>query len=78
MITLAWAQEELFIVLNPSLTKAHRTRALKVLSKSMFAKVGLIAVFPKGWIDYGGGGGETHVPTHMCVPRLGLMKPGET
>ena len=40
MITVAWAvQEEVFIVLNPSLTKAHRVRALKVMSKSMFAKI---------------------------------------
>ena len=40
MITVAWAvQEEVFIVLNPSLTKAHGTRALKFMSKFMFAKV---------------------------------------
>ena len=40
MITVAWAvQEEVFIILNPSLTKAHRTRALKIMSKFMFAKV---------------------------------------
>ena len=42
MITVAWAvrmQEKVFIVLNSSLTKAHRARALKVMSKSMFAKV---------------------------------------
>ena len=40
MITVAWAvQEEVFIVLNPSLTKAHGTRALKFMSKFMFAMV---------------------------------------
>ena len=40
MITVAWAvQEEVFIVLNPSLTKARGTRALKFMSKFMFAKV---------------------------------------
>ena len=40
MITVTWAvQEEVFIVLNPSLTKAHGTRALKFMSKFMFAKV---------------------------------------
>ena len=40
MITVAWAvQEEAFIVLNPSLTKAHGTRSLKFMSKFMFAKV---------------------------------------
>ena len=34
MITMAWAvQEEVFIVLNPSLTKAHRTRAPKLTTK---------------------------------------------
>ena len=37
---MAWAvQEEVFIVLNPSLTKVFRARALKIMSKSMFAKV---------------------------------------
>ena len=43
IITVAWAvQEEVFIVLNPSLTKAHGrhgTRALKFMSKFMLAKV---------------------------------------
>ena len=34
MITVAWAvQEEVFIVLNPSLTKAHGTIALKFMSE---------------------------------------------
>ena len=38
MITVAWAvKEEVFIVLNPSLT--HGTRSLKFMSKFMFAKV---------------------------------------
>ena len=40
MISVVWAvQEEVFIVLNSSLTKAHGTRALKFMSKFMFAKV---------------------------------------
>ena len=40
MITVVWAvQEEVFIVLNPSLTKAHGTKVLKFMSKFMFAKV---------------------------------------
>ena len=40
MITVAWAvQEELFIVPNPSLTKAHRNSTSKVMFKFMFAKV---------------------------------------
>ena len=40
MITVAWSvQEEVFITLSPSLTKAHGTRALKFMSKFMFAKV---------------------------------------
>ena len=40
MITVAWAvQEEVFIVLNPSLTKAHGTRALKFMSDFMFTTV---------------------------------------
>ena len=40
MITVAWAvQEEVFIVLNPSLTKALGTGALKFMSKFMFANV---------------------------------------
>ena len=40
MITVAWAvQEEVFIVLSPILTKEHGTRALKFMSKFMFAKV---------------------------------------
>ena len=40
MTTVAWeVQEEVFIVLNPSLIKAHRTSALKVMSKFMFGKV---------------------------------------
>ena len=38
MITVAWTvQEEVFIVLNPSLTKAHGTGAL--MSKFMFVKI---------------------------------------
>ena len=37
---MAWAvQEEVFIVLDLSLTKAYRARGLKVMSKSTFAKV---------------------------------------
>ena len=32
-------QEEVFSVLNPRLKEAHRTRALKIMSKFMFAKV---------------------------------------
>ena len=40
MITVAWAvQEEVFIVLNPSLTKAHGTRVPEFTSKFMFAKI---------------------------------------
>ena len=40
IIAVAWAvQEEVFIVLNPSLTEAYGTRALKFMSKFMFAKV---------------------------------------
>ena len=40
MITVAWAvQEEVFILLNPGSTKAHRTSASKIMSKFMFAKV---------------------------------------
>ena len=40
MITVTWGvQEEVFIVLNPNLTEAHRTSALKIMSKFMFAKV---------------------------------------
>ena len=39
-ITMAWAvQGEVFVVLNPSLTKAHGTKALKFMSEFMFAKV---------------------------------------
>ena len=40
MISVVWAaQEEVFIVLNPNLTKARGTRALKFMSEFMFAKV---------------------------------------
>ena len=41
MTTVAWAVQEkvVFIVLSPSLTKAHGTRALKFMSKFMFVKV---------------------------------------
>ena len=40
MITVVWAvQEEVFIVLNPSLTKAHKTSASKIMSQFIFAKV---------------------------------------
>ena len=40
MITVALAvQEEVFIVLNPSLTKSHGIRAFKFMSKFMFTKV---------------------------------------
>ena len=39
MITVAWAvQEEVFIVLNPNLTKTHRTRAPKLTTKFMHVK----------------------------------------
>ena len=40
MITVAWAvQEEVFVVLNPCLAEACRTRAQKFMSEFMFAKV---------------------------------------
>ena len=40
MTTVAWAvQEKVFVIFNSSLAEAHGTRALKIMSKSMFAKV---------------------------------------
>ena len=40
MTTVAWAvQEKVFVIFNSSLAEAHRTGALKIMSKSMFAKV---------------------------------------
>ena len=40
MITVVWAvQEGVLIVLNPSLTKAHKTSALKTMSQLIFTKV---------------------------------------
>ena len=40
MTTVAWAvQEKVFVIFNSSLAEAHGTGALKIMSKSMFAKV---------------------------------------
>ena len=40
MITVTWAvQENVFIIFNSSLGEAHGNRALKIMSRLMFAKV---------------------------------------
>ena len=39
MTTVAWAvQEKVFVIFNSSLAETHGTGALKIMSKSMFAK----------------------------------------
>ena len=40
MTTVAWVlQEKVFVIFNSTLAEAHETGALKIISKSMFAKV---------------------------------------